>query len=204
MSFLRKLFGPSRDEIWQQLCAETGARFVAGGFWNGSKVEATHEAWTITLDTYTVSTGKSSVTYTRLRAPYVNPEGFRFSIQRAGLLTGVAKWFGMQDLEIGDPGFDEGYVIKGTDEQRVRQLFANANLRALVAAQPDLVLSVQDHEGYFATHYPPDTDVLLYVVVGVITDLARLKLLFDLFAEVLDTLCTIGAAYETPPNVDLR
>jgi hypothetical protein len=35
--------------------------------------------------------------------------------------------------------------------------------------------------------------------VGVIKDVDRLKSLFDLFAETLDTLCVIGSAYETPP-----
>lgn len=34
----------------------------------------------VTLDTYVVSTGKSTVTYTRMRPPYVNPDGFQFNL----------------------------------------------------------------------------------------------------------------------------
>ena len=77
-------FGPSKDEVWRQLSQEIGAEFVEGGFWKGNKVQAHLGPWTVTLDIYTESTGESSVTYTRMRAPYVNPEGFRFTIYRKG------------------------------------------------------------------------------------------------------------------------
>ena len=77
MSILRNLFGPSRDEIWRQFATAVGGNMTEGGFWGGGKVEATHGQWIITLDTYTVSTGKSTIIYTRMRAPYVNPDGFR-------------------------------------------------------------------------------------------------------------------------------
>ena len=40
-------------------------------------------------------------------------------------------------------------------------------------------------------------------VGGVIRDVAVLKGLFDLFAEVLNTLCHIGSAYENDPQLSL-
>ena len=60
-------FGPSKDELWKQLSQEIGADFVAGQLWKGSKVQAHVGPWTITLDTHTVSSGESQVTYTRMR-----------------------------------------------------------------------------------------------------------------------------------------
>lgn len=75
MGFLRQIFGSSREEIWRLLCHEINGRYVKGGFWKGDKVQAFHEQWTITLDTYTVSDDKTSSTYTRIRAPYVNRHG---------------------------------------------------------------------------------------------------------------------------------
>ena len=33
-------FGPSKDELWQQLSQEIGGDFVAGKLWKGSKVQA--------------------------------------------------------------------------------------------------------------------------------------------------------------------
>jgi hypothetical protein len=99
MGTWRKLFGPSREEIWRQLSAEIGARYVEGGLWKGDKVQATYGEWTLTLDTYAVSTGKATIVFTRMRAPYVNPEGFRFNIYRKSVFSELAKRFGMQDVE---------------------------------------------------------------------------------------------------------
>ena len=111
MNTLRKLFGPSKEEIWRQLCTELGAEYVQGGFWNRDKVQATHDEWTITLDTYVVSTGKTVMHFTRLRAPYVNPDHFRFTIHRRGLFSEIAKWLGMQDFVVGHEDFDRDFII---------------------------------------------------------------------------------------------
>ncbi|HRB13233.1 MAG TPA: DUF3137 domain-containing protein, partial [Vicinamibacteria bacterium] len=103
MTGLRSLFGPSREEIWRQLSTEIHGRYVEGrGVWKGDKVEAIHHAWTVTLDQYVVSTGEVTIPYTRFRAPYVNPSGFRFRIYRRSRLSGLGKLMGMQDIEIGD------------------------------------------------------------------------------------------------------
>ncbi len=157
----------------------------------------------MTLDTYTVSTGKSSMTYTRMRAPYVNPEGFRFTVYRKGLFSELGKLLGMQDIEVGDPEFDEAFIVKGTDESRVRELFADAEVRSLLLAQPQVRLEVIDSEGWFGPSFPEGVDELRFQVVGVIKDVDRLKSLFDLFAAVLDRLCRIGSADEQRPGVSL-
>jgi hypothetical protein len=69
MSFLRDLFGPSREEIWQQFATAVGGQFAPGSFLGGgTRVDAAHGQWVVTLDNYVVSTGKSAVTYTRMRA----------------------------------------------------------------------------------------------------------------------------------------
>lgn len=203
MNVLRKLFGPSRTEIWRQLSAETGAEYIRGGFWKGDKVQATHGEWTVTLDTYVVSTGKTVVLYTRLRAPYVNPDGFRFTIYRRGFFSELGKFLGMQDVEVGYPEFDRDFIIKGRDYEKLRALFANEKLRQSIAAQPQMNLSVRDDEGWFGPTFPEGVDELHFMVVGVIKDVERLKALYELFAETLDQLCRIGSAYEEAPRVTL-
>ncbi len=196
-------FGPSKDEIWRQLCEEIGAELVDGGFWKGKKVQVYAKPWTITLDTYTESSGESHQIYTRMRAPYVNPEGFRFTIYRAGFLSGLGKILGMQDIEIGDPEFDEAFIIQGTDEFKLINLFADVKLRQMIKDQPKIRLEVKDNEGWFGPQFPENVDELRFQVVGVIKDIDRLKALFDLFAVVLDQLCRIGSAYKQEPGVEL-
>jgi hypothetical protein len=199
MSFLRALFGPSKEEVWRELCRQTGADYVDGGFWKGSKVEARVDPWVVTLDTYTVSTGKSSITYTRLRAPYVNRDGFRFHIYRAGFFSEMGKAFGMQDVHVGDPVFDDAFIVKSEDETQVRRLLSSPRLRELFQAQPQVSLHVADDEGWFGPDFPEGVDELWFQTVGVIKDVDRLKRLFDLFSETLHQLCHVGSAYETDP-----
>jgi hypothetical protein len=200
-----QLFGPSRDEIWQQLCREIGADFVDGGFWKGSKVEAHHKGWTITLDTYTVSSGHTHQVFTRMRAPFVCQDGFRFTIYRKGLFSGIGKTLGMQDIEIGQSStFDDDFIIQGNDENKVRTLFANPEIRRLIAEQPQIRLELKDDEGLFRQRFPEGVDELVFHVHGVIKDVARLRQLFDLFAAVLDELCRLGSATPDDPGVALR
>jgi hypothetical protein len=196
-------FGRGKDEVWRELSREIGAEFVEGGFWKGNKVQAHVGPWTVTLDTHEVHSQHSHVTYTRVRAPYVNPDGFRFTVYRKGLFTELGKLLGMQDIEVGDPDFDEAFVVKATDEARVQTLLADPKLRALLQAQPEIRLGVMDSEGWFGPKFPPDVDELHFQVVGVISDVGRLKGLFDLFAAVLDRLCQIGSAYKQEPGVEL-
>jgi hypothetical protein len=196
-------FGPSKDEVWRELSQEIGAEFIEGGFWKGNKVQVHVGPWTITLDTYSESTGETHVTYTRMRAPYVNPEGFRFTVYRKGIFSELGKLLGMQDIEVGDPDFDEAFIIKGSDEFRVRDLFANPKLRQMIQDQPQIRLEVKDSEGWFGPAFPENVDELHFQVVGVIKDVARLKALFDMFAAILNELCRIGSAYKQEPGVAL-
>lgn len=203
MSMLRQVFGSSREEVWRQLCAEIGAEFVDGGLWKGDKVQVRVKEWTITLDTYRVSSGKHHTTYPRMRAPYVNKDGFRFTIYRKGVFSELRKRLGMQDIEVGDPDFDRDYVIQGNDEAKVLSLLANPRIRQLIQAQPSFNLQVKDDEGWFGKSFPEGVDELYFLVIGVIKDVERLKSLYELFAEVLNQLCHIGSAYENDPQLAL-
>jgi hypothetical protein len=204
MGFVRRFVGPSREEIWRRLSQELNGRYVDGGWWRGDKVEVDHEDWTFTLDTYAVSTGKVTVVYTRMRAPFVNPTGFRFTVYRASIFSTLGTLLGMQDVEIGDAPFDRDFVIKANDETRVRTLLSNARLRALIAAQPDVKFSVEDDEGWFGSRFPDGVDKLEFVVTGVVKNIDRLKQVYELLAEALDELCRIGAASDSPVKVELR
>ena len=109
----------------------------------------------------------------------------------------------MQDITVGHADFDRDFIIKGTDPAKLRALFDNSRLRELIAAQPQIHLTVKDNEGWSGPDFPPDTDELCFHVGGIIKDLERLKLLFELFAETLDQLCRIGSAYERAPDIKL-
>jgi hypothetical protein len=200
MSILRQIFGPSKDEIWRQLSDQIGGDFVNVGFFKTTKVEVHHKEWTITLDTE----ADEEQQFTRMRAPYVNKDGFRFTIYRKGVFSELGKLLGMQDIEIGEPEFDDAFIIKGNDENKLRELFGNQNIRRLIEQQPKIHLTVRDDDGgWFKARFPEGVDELYFRVPGVVKDIDRLKALYDLFAEVLNHMCHIGSAYEDDPGIVL-
>ena len=70
--------------------------------------------------------------------------------------------------------FDRDFIIKGTEERKLRALFDNARLRELIAAQPQIHLTVKDDEGGWGRGFPADTDELCFHVCGIIKEVDRL------------------------------
>jgi hypothetical protein len=167
-------------------------------------VDAQVGQWVVTLDTFVVSTGKSTITFTRMRAPFVNRDGFRFRIHRKGFFSGLGKALGMQDIESGhSAAFDDAFILQGNDESKVRRLLANPEIRHLLEAQPRVRFELKDDEGLFGPRFPEGVDELQFLALGFIKDVERLKALFDLFHEVLEELHRMGSAGEESPGVAL-
>ena len=197
------LFGTSRKEAWRQLSEEINASYVEGGSFKGPRIEYKHNSWTIYLDTYTVSTGKSNITYTRMRLPFINQKKFLFKVYRKGVFSGIGKALGMQDIEVGWDYFDNNFVIKGNDEILLRRFFQNHNIRALIDKQRKIVLEVKDNEGRFGPKFNDNESELYFVVTGVIKDKERLKNLFELFKKVIDEFEMIGITINQASEVKL-
>jgi hypothetical protein len=199
MGFTRELFGPSREEVWTQLAQQIGGHYASGFF--SAKLVAKVGQWTVTLDTYTTNRQK----FTRMRAPYVNADNFRFSIHPAGFWTPVGELLGIRDLTTGDAKFDEHFVIQGNDVGKVRRFFDDPGLKALIYSQWDLPFRflVKDDEGWFHEPFPDGVDELRFERQGVMKDLKELRSLFDLFSYTLHRLCHLGSAYENDPRIKL-
>ncbi len=195
-------FRNSKMEIWQQLAQELGGQHEPGKGGAPGRVRAWHHHWEVVLDTFVVSTGKTHITCTRLRAPYVNRDDFLFRIYKRHAFSGVGKMFGMQDVIVGHPEFDRDFIIQGNDERKLKMLFDHASIRQLIAYQPKIDLKIRpDEEGLFQPKFPPDINELYYQHMSVITDIPQLLDLYELFAQLLDHLCEIGTAYEDDPGV---
>ncbi len=203
MALLKPIFRSSKDEIWRQLSEEIGGEFIEGKTWKGGKVVAKVDDWTVTLDTYIFHTQHDQHVYTRLRAPYVNKDGFRFEVYHEGLISKIEKMLGMQDIQIGYPEFDNHYIIQSNDEAKVKALFFSKRIRRLIEPHPNIHLMIKDDEGWFHDSFPEGVDELYCLIDGEITDLDQLSHLFELFAEVLNHLCHLGSAYENDPEIEL-
>jgi hypothetical protein len=198
MAILERFFKPTREEIWEQLAQEIGGNFYDGGFWLGdSKVRAQVGDWMVTLDTYKDNAG---TIFTRLRAPFVNKDGFIFSVFREGSYEDHHSK-DVQDLEIGHADFDEKFIIKSNNLEEVKKLFSDEEIRELLKKQPQVYFSAATESGWYSKDFPDGIGELLFQTRGEIKDIARLKQLYALFGETLDQLCRIGAATHDDPGL---
>lgn len=203
MSLFRTLFGPSKKEIWSQIAYDIGGRYKDGGFWNRDYIQYQYGEWEIVLDTYKRSNGKSSTTFTRMRAPFANRDGLYFKIYREGFFSGVSRFFGMQDIVIGDEFFDNDFIIKGNSEEQIVRMLAGDEIKALIEQQPRVHFEIRDDEGIFRNGYPEGVDELYFQCIGTLKDEEQIKYLFDLFAFTLERLVDIDSAYPDNPNIKI-
>ena len=203
----RGIFGPSKDEIWTQIANDIDGEFIEGGFWGEDVLIYKHGEWQILLDNYTVmmytGTGTIPTTYTRMRAPFINKDGLYFKIYREGFFSSIGKLFGMQDIKIGDPFFDNEFIIKGNNPEKIKLLLADAKIKELCQEQPHIHFEIKDDEGWLGPDFPESVDQLSFQC-GVINETALLKSLFELFSITLERLVQIDSAYEDDPKVQLK
>lgn len=203
----RGIFGPSKDEIWTQIANDIDGEFIEGGFWGEDVLIYKHGEWQILLDNYTVMmyTGTVTIptTYTRMRAPFINKDGLYFKIYREGFFSSIGKLFGMQDIKIGDPFFDNEFIIKGNNPEKIKLLLADAKIKELCQEQPQIHFEIKDDEGWLGPDFPEGVDQLSFQC-GVINETALLKSLFELFSITLERLVQIDSAYEDDPKVQLK
>lgn len=204
MAFLRKVFGSSKSEIWQQVADKIGGQYIDKGFWHHDTIRFEHDEWEMLLDTFNQHAGNTTITYTRMRAPFVNKDGLRFSITNSHVFSWIGKMFGAQDIEVGDRYFDEHFIVKGNDEYQIRRLLNDRKLIALIQRQPKVHFKVDRNEGLFGKKYPKDIDQLYFQRVGIMKNADELKELFDLFSLTLERLVQIDSAYETDPGITLN
>ena len=205
MGLLRNILGPSKDEIWGQIATEIGGDYIDAGFWGKDVLVYRHNEWEFILDTYSQSSGQhSTTTYTRLRVPFLNKDGFRFKIFREHFFSSIGKFFGMQDIQIGDPFFDDSFIIKANDQYKIQRLLGDDDLKTLINRQPNIHVQIKDDEGWFAQKYPEGVDVLYFECTSVMKKKEDLHNLFQLFTAILDRLVDIDSAYEKDPRMKLK
>jgi hypothetical protein len=174
--------------------------------------------WDITVDWYRsvfsaaapVFSATTPIVYTRIRAPFVNTSGLRFTIySKIGLLdyfkeVHEGSMLPLQDIQIGDAPFDERFVVQGNNEDSIRELIASPKIRRLIQSQEHLYLQVKDDEGWFSTRFPEGVDELYFQVGGIIGENdERLGSLVELFITTLNRLCRLGLASKKDPRIIL-
>lgn len=200
-------FESHREPIWEQLATQLQGTFHDEDGWKRDKVAAHVGPWRIVLDIHVYPGWRMQEHFTRLRAPFINADGFTFQIYRNGPLAQFADFTGIdratQDIKIGEATFDRHFTVAANNPAKMQRLLSSERIRQLLEAVGDIRLAIRADDGEFGPYFPPGVDELRLETPDRVNDLKRLRGLYDLLAEVLRALCQIGSAYEKDPKIEL-
>ena len=124
------LFSQHQRSAWQAFAAEKGLRYISGGLGEQPRMSGTHRGLTVVFDVEMRGGGKSRHPYTRCTVRVTEPLPAGFALAEEGLLSGVSRFFGSQDILVGDSELDAAAMIKGDDEAAVQRLLRHPSARS--------------------------------------------------------------------------
>lgn len=188
-----------QKEAWKSLAQETNGQYSESKVFKVPNVEIYHKNFKFILDTYTVSTGQSTITYTRLRTVFINKPLFTFKIYNQGFFSKVGKAFGMQDVEIGDTKIDDKFIIKSNDGFMIKSLLLKDSIKEKLLNIKKVNLNVSK-KTFTNNNHMYSENILNQTVVGVIKDVEILKSWYYLIADILDELIELDITQDTAPD----
>jgi hypothetical protein len=116
---------------WKQALGDAGRQLglvvEEATFWKSSRATGVIGGrYPATIDTYTVSTGKSSQVFTRIRVGTGVARDVVFEAEGVG--ASFKKWFLGSDVEVGDELFDSAVVVRGDEDELLSRLTRDARL----------------------------------------------------------------------------
>lgn len=174
---IRVIEGETEDEIWQQVRPDFEGEELLG---YNVILQTPNSAVELDIDIDLGGGFERGFEITRLVAKLPATNDFKFALHKEDFLDEIGKFFGMQDVKLGYEDFDKHVVVKTNDEARIKELFADEQLRLFVLSlEEDFNLSLsKDHE----------EKVLALEIEKGITDVTVLQKLHGWFLQLLDAV----------------
>lgn len=201
-------------------------RAAGGSCAVGNTIRFRYRNREITIDRHGIPVWRNYISTTRVRIHYVARDGFIFTLRPKTIFSGLSKillpfrkaisvGYGLARRRLGKPAHSAVEVIEGealslskrltvksNDALKARSLFGNSKLRELVGSQSPVFLENYRCSGH-GEGSSGRVNILSVSVAGTITDWRRLRPLCELASYTLDSLCSIGSAFEgsPPPSI---
>lgn len=183
-----------RREAYRQVAQLLDGELQEGKRRSRDRVLVRRGPWSVWLDTYTVSTGQASVTYTRVRADFVGWRELRVAVRRRHWLDRLLGKMGFGRPLPVDRRLLEHWVVKGQPDRRVPSLFSAPELTEAVLALCACQLYVKRGSRKSRKLFGEDAGEVVAQTTGVITDVPRLAAMIRAVGETLEGLERIGEA----------
>ncbi len=125
---------------------------------------------------------ESSSGTTRFYSLFNSENDFEFAIHNEQFLDTAGKFFGMHDVTIGHPEFDEKVIVKTNDENRIKKFFKDEVVRSTLASTDDFEFLLQKVNDTDAAKGNASLELIIYEAI---TESPRLQNIFYTFSNVL-------------------
>ena len=130
-------------------------------------------------DTFTRGAGKSRQTYTRIVLFVNNQTSAYLALYQESVFSKIGKFFGMQDVQVGDEDFDRRFIIKSRPENYVVGLLMTGDLRQKLLEARSVNIELDGRELHFEQ-------------IGFLTKQDYLRSVFDLLSDVAGAIERVG------------
>ncbi len=175
--------GNNTDEIWQQIYADLN---TGEDVYDYDVIIAEDDKRINLIIEIDLGGGfEGGYANTGFNAQITHNKGFTFAVHPDGFIDDIGKFLGMQDVEVGYPELDHHLIIKTNDEEKVKSLFTDSDVRSVLETLEDFDLGIH-------LHHVGDNDVkhafLELNIDDGITDPAELRKLYNAFYTILNTI----------------
>lgn len=176
---------------WYDFALLTNGKYIEEIAWHSDKTEIEYLDFKITFDSPKIWSEEYSKRMTRVIVPYVSDQDFSFKIRKTNVIRSVAKLLGGQDVEIGFDDFDQKFIIKSNQEDKLKTIFRNNLIRDILLNQKKFYLEISKFEGVWGEKLPKNEFELSFYVDGKIQDPERLKTILTLFKELINEMVAL-------------
>lgn len=127
-----------RESEWRRFAEQVGGSYVPGGMFSRSSLELVHAGAGARVKI--TGGGKNSPVYTEVHLHWPDHE-FRLKVFPEQMFSGLQRFLGMEDIEIGSPQFDADYVIQGNTRESVQEFLT-----------PDVQHSIAELQGLWGNN----------------------------------------------------
>jgi len=106
-------------ESWKMAAHNLHLTYSDDGVFNAGTITGRRSGHRISVSSYRQEQGKSSKEFTKYRVTYRTQIPVDFKITRQGAFHGIANFIGFQDIEVGNPSFDNRVVLRGKNAARI-------------------------------------------------------------------------------------
>ena len=122
----------------------------------------------------------------KLEISFKNHDVFMFKVLPESSGDKIKKAFGrLKEIEVGRSDFDDMFLIRGSDEKKIKNLFRKPSISEFMLHHRRLSLELTPNSLVFTTYLP-------------IGSIEHLKMIYNWLSEILNELCIMGSGYENP------